>query len=337
MMSLSDALRDAGHRVEFATFRGKALGSHVAERGYHHEEISVRTKIDPVAILRLRRTIRRRGYDLVHTHLSTSSVNGCLAARLARVPSVATVHGLSGKLSFLAADHLIAVSADVRRHLTAQGLHESKISIVHNGVALTKPPPDAKAKARDALGLDPTARVIGTTARLTPLKGVDTAIQAVSRLAQDWPEIQYVVFGDGEQEQELRSLAASLQIEGSVVFAGYRTDLIHLLPALDVFLFPTLREAMGIAVIEAMIAGVPVVATRVGGIPEVVKKGTGLLVEPSDPVALSEAVAKILRDPGFQDSLVEAATSHVRDHYSSYRMAQRTLAVYEALLARASG
>lgn len=337
MMSLSLALREAGHSVEFATFRGKALGTYVGEQGYRYHEFAVRTKIDPIAITRLARTMRRNRYEIVHTHLSTSSVNGCLAARLARIPCVATVHGLSGKLSFVAADHLIAVSADVRRHLTAQGLHESKISIVHNGVTAIPPAPGSRERARAELGLDPDARVVGSTARLTPLKGVDTAIQAISRLAQDWPDIRYVVFGDGEQEQELRSLAASLQIARSVVFAGYRNDLTELLPALDVFLFPTLREAMGIAVIEAMVARVPVVATRVGGIPEVVKPGTGILVEPSDPVALSEAAARILRDPEVKESLVASASSHVREHYSSHRMAQRTLAVYEAILARATG
>lgn len=336
-MSLSGALRELGHNVEFVTFRGKALGEHVASHGYSVRELAVRTKIDPIAVVSLARTIRAQKSDIVHTHLSTSSVNGCLAARLARVPSVATVHGLSGKLSFLAAHHMIAVSADVRRHLTAQGLHESKISIVHNGVAVSAFPPGARETARDSLGIPRGARVVGTTARLTPLKGVDSALHAVARLVQDWPDLKYVVFGDGEQEAELRALASSLQIEDSVVFAGYRSNLTDLLPALDVFLFPTLREAMGIAVIEAMAAGIPVIATRVGGIPEVVLPGTGLLVEPSDPVAMTEAVDRLLREPELREALVRAASEHVREHYSCRRMAQRTLAVYEAVLARNPG
>jgi glycosyltransferase involved in cell wall biosynthesis len=94
---------------------------------------------------------------------------------------------------------------------------------------------------------------------------------------------------------------------------------------------------MGIAVVEAMAAGIPVVATRVGGIPEVVLPGTGLLVEPSDAVGMAESVARILREPHLRDSLASAAMGHVREQYSSRRMAQRTLAVYAAVLARNSG
>lgn len=334
MMSLSGALRSLGHLVEFATFRGKALGAHVRAQGFRADEFAVRTKVDPFAVLAMARHMRARRYDVVHTHLSTSTVNGCLAARLSRVPCVATVHGLSGKLSYLAADHLIAVSADVRRHMTAQGLHESRISIVHNGVDPAPPAPGAREAAREALGLPARGPVVGTTARLTALKGVDTALQAVARLRDDFPDLRYVVFGDGEMEEELRALAASLEIGENVVFAGYRTDLTRLLAALDAFLFPTLREAMGIALIEAMAAGVPVVATRVGGIPEVVAEGTGLLVAPSDPVGMAEAVGRVLREPDLAGRMVEAAWERVRTEYSSSRMAARTLAVYQAMLAR---
>jgi glycosyltransferase involved in cell wall biosynthesis len=156
----------------------------------------------------------------------------------------------------------------------------------------------------------------------------------VARLRDDFPDLRYVVFGDGEMEAELRSLAASLEIGENVLFAGYRTDLPRLLPALDVFLFPTLREAMGIALIEAMAAGVPVVATRVGGIPEVVVEGTGVLVSPSDPVGMADQVGRVLRQPALRGSLVEAARERVRSEYSSARMATRTLAVYQAMLAR---
>lgn len=336
MMALSGALRALGHTVEFATFRGKALGEHVRAHGYAAREFAVRTKVDPAAVVRMAREFRAQRYDIVHTHLSTSTVNGCLAARLARIPSVATVHGLSGKLSFLAADHLVAVSADVRRHMTSQGLHESRISIVHNGVDVAPPAPGAREASRAALGIPDHCPTVGTTARLTALKGVDTALQAVARLRDDFPELRYVVFGDGEMEGELRSLAASLDISGNVVFAGYRTDLPQLLPALDVFLFPTLREAMGIALIEAMAAEIPVVATRVGGIPEVVVEGTGLLVSPSDPVGMADQVGRVLRQPELRQSLVVAARERVRTEYSSARMATRTLTVYQAMLARHS-
>src|SRR5262249_8922306 len=147
--------------------------------------------------------MQREAFDVVHCHLSTSATNGCLAAGLARIPSVATVHGLSGKLSFLAADHLIAVSGEVRRHLVSQGLSEAKISVVHNGIPLGQMPgSDARAAARAALGLPHAGPVFGTTARLTPLKGIDQALHAARRVVDDIPSAMFVVFGDGPARPE---------------------------------------------------------------------------------------------------------------------------------------
>src|SRR5262249_34012606 len=120
LMTLAQAQRDSGDTVEFVTFKGKRFGAQVRDQGFATHEIRVRAKIDPLAILAMRSLIKRGKFDIVHTHLSTSSVNGCLAARAAQVPSVATVHGMSGKMSFAAATQMIAVSEEIKRHLVGQ-------------------------------------------------------------------------------------------------------------------------------------------------------------------------------------------------------------------------
>ncbi len=334
MLTLTDELRRQGHRVQFGTFARRGLGEHVRRLGYETKEFRVRAKIDPLAIVGLARFLRRGGFDLLHAHLSTSAVNGSLAARLARVPSVASVHGLSGKLSFSACDHLIAVSGDVRRHLVAQGVGEARVSIVPNGLVLPSPAPGARERARADLGVPPDAPVMGTVARLTPLKGVDHALHAFRRVLDDMPDARYVVLGDGEQAADLKTLADRLGIAGSVVFAGYRSGVVGLLPGLDVFLFPTLREAMGIAIVEAMAVGLPVVASDTGGVPEVVTAETGLLVPPADPVAMAEALLVLLRDPARRAAMGEAARARVESEYTVQRMAARTVGVYRSILAR---
>ena len=133
LMTLARAQRDAGHTVEFVTFKGKKFGSQVREEGFVTHEVKVRAKIDPLAILHMRGLIKRGGFDVVHTHLSTSSVNGCLAAKAAGIPSVASVHGMSSRMSFAAATHLIAVSAEIKRHLVKQGSKEDQVTVVYNG------------------------------------------------------------------------------------------------------------------------------------------------------------------------------------------------------------
>lgn len=336
MMTLATELRSRGQDVAFVTFKGRHLGSHVRSEGFEDHQVKVRFKVDPFAIASIARIVRRTRADVVHSHLSTSSINGSFAARLANVPGVATVHGLSGKLSFLPAEHLIAVSAEVRRHMIQQGVNESKISIVPNGIVLSQATPPDRTAARLALGLPLDAPVVGTTARLTPLKGVDHALYAFAKIVQDLPNARYVVFGSGPQSAGLQELVETLGISANVQFVGYREDVPALLPALDVFLFPSLREAMGIAIVEAMAAGLPSVATRIGGIPEVLTPETGRLVAPSDPVAMAEATLDYLRDPVLRKTVGSAAAERARTEFTAQRMASRTLDVYRAVLDRKS-
>lgn len=335
MLTLCHELVLRGHGVSFATFKGRGLGEHVRGLGYPDQDFPVRLKVDPLAIVRMAKWFKREEFDIVHCHLSTSATNGSLAAKLARVPSVSTVHGLSGKLSFVASDHLIAVSGEVRRHLVVQGMSETRISVVHNGIPVGPLPTDeTRQRARASLSLPAGVPVFGTTARLTPLKGIDQALHAARRVVDDIPSAVFVIFGDGSSRSEYEELAASLGLKDNVLFAGYRADVRDLLPALDVFVFPTLKEAMGIALVEAMAAGVPVVANEVGGVPEVVREGTGFLVAPGEAVSMADRTAELLRHPTQRAEMGLHAYDLVVDEFSSPRMAAKTEGVYNQMLAQ---
>lgn len=325
MMTLADALIAAGHDVRFAAFSGRGLGDELRARSYHATDFPVRLKLDPVAAVRMAAAIRRRKIDVVHAHLSTSAVNGCLAARLARRPCVATVHGLSGKLSFLFADRLIAVSEAVRRHMIAQGWPEDRIDVVYNGLGAGSP----KAVGSKN-GQFPT---MGTVARVTPLKGVHVAIAAMPKIVERFPSVHYVVVGAGEALDECRAQAASLGVAEHVRFLGYRADVPQLLSDWDVFVFPSLKEAMGIAVVEAMAAGLPVVASNVGGLPEVLGDA-GLLTPAEDPGALADAVLRLLGDESQRRALGAQAAARAEALFSAQAMSCGTLAVYRRMLGR---
>ena len=330
-MTLARAQREAGKHVEFLTFEGKKFGGQVRSQGFEVREVRVRTKIDPVAVAQMRKIIRAAKYDLVHTHLSTSSVNGCLAARLAKVPSIATVHGMSGKMSFSAATHLIAVSAEVKNHLVAQGVPAHKISVVYNGLddgfQLA-----SRASARSEFALSDSDQVVGTVGRVTQLKGTEDGIRAVAQAAKQYPHLKYLIVGDGDGLERCKALATELGIEAQVQFLGYRQDVGAVLPALDIFLFPTHKEAMGIALVEAMAAGLPCIATNVGGIPEVVTAETGRLVPASKPESLGTELAKLLGDESLRNSMSEHAKARVQSVFSASAMEQATTEVYDKVI-----
>ncbi len=324
LMALAKAQVAAGHKVEFVTFKGKKFGQQVRDEGFVAHEVNVRTKIDPLAILHMRGLMKRGCFDVIHTHLSTSSVNGCLAARAAGLPSVATVHGMSSKISFAAATHMIGVSEEVKRHLVSQGVKAERVSVVYNGFDLLTPP----MESRDAANF-PT---LGTVARVTPLKGIEDAIRAVGSLRAEFPQISYVVVGDGIGVEPCKQLAQELGLESQIRFVGYRTDIEKYLAQMDLFVFPSLKEAMGIALVEAMALGLATVATNIGGIPEVITPDCGILVPPKSPDELAAAIAKLLRDAPRRQTMEHQAKLRAQTVFSIDAMQRATEAVYRKLV-----
>lgn len=333
MFTLCNELRNQGHTVHIGAFAKRGLREVAHEKGFESREVTVRAKVDPLAVFALARLIRQEQYDIVHSHLSTSAVIGGLAARGAGVPSVATVHGLSGKWSFVTNHHMIAVSSEVRRHLISQGVAPERITVVMNGVETSAlPTPAEKLEARTTLGLKEDDRVVGTTIRLVRAKGGHHGISAFSSVARKIPGSKFVIFGDGPERGALEAQAQSLGIADQVVFAGYRADVRQLLPALDAFVFPSLKEAMGLAVVEAMLAALPVVVHEIGGLPEVVKPGTGYLVAAGDEQKMALHIADLLSEPERAQSMGRAAYDWANSEFSAEAMASRTIDTYQQLL-----
>lgn len=329
LVTLAQALRDELHAVEFIARSGRRFGAEVRNLGFIASEFPIRTKIDPVAIAAMARHFRSRHLQIVHTHLSTSTVNGSLAARLARVPCVATVHGMSGKLSFLAADRLIAVSNGVRDHLVAQGLDGRRIEVIHNGIPIPASLPD-RAENRAAWGFSDSETVIGTVARTVTEKGYDDLLEAFASVVAQIPLARLLCVGDGPELERLRSRAAAMGIGRRVVWAGYRADVWSALAAMDLFAFASHKEAMGIAVVEALAAGLPVVSTDVGGLPEVLGNA-GSLVPPHRPDRLGAAIVAAIEAE--TDSLrSERGRERAKSLFGRDRMRERTVDLYRALI-----
>ncbi len=283
--------------------------------------------------------------EVFHIHVGTGRENfdGARAARRAGVPAVLQTQHLpwligspKHRVPFFRAigpvDHLIAVSQAQRRTYERIGLAAERMTTVPNGVRPRGPGPGRRA-ARVALGLEPDQLVVLTIGRLTVMKGQRYLLDAVPDLARRFPDLAVVVLGSGHLHEQLRAQADGLGIGDRVHLPGHRTDARMLLDAADVFVLPSRHEGMPLVLLEAMDAGLPVVATRVIGSEEVVADGvTGLLVPPGDPAALGAALGRLLAEPGLRKQYGRAGRQRYQQCFTSARMAVDTAAVYQRVL-----
>jgi glycosyltransferase involved in cell wall biosynthesis len=210
---------------------------------------------------------------------------------------------------------------------------------IHSGVRLEPyrngmPRRDA---VRLSLGLPRDARVVGCVARLTPIKGQTYLLEAIARLSGKIPDLRLLLVGDGEDRVALQARARREDLRGKVIFTGACVDPRPAMAAMDLVAMPSLNEGQGRAVVEAMAAGIPVVASRVGGLPEVLdgERG-GLLVPPGDPEALAEAIETLVTSPERVAKLARAGRLRAT-RYDDRTMVDRLSTLYQSLLHEVTG
>ena len=298
--------------------------------------------LDLMLIGRLHRLIRLIRPDLVHLHSRIGAdVLGGIAARLARVPVVHSRRQDNPEPPWMVAlkyrlhDRVIAISEGIAKILLEEGLPAEKLRCVRSAVD-PRPfqrPPD-KAWFRAEFGLSEDSRVIGVVAQLIERKGHRVLLEALPGLVEHFPALKVLMFGRGPREADLRERIARFGLGERVRLVGFRHDLPRILPCLDLVVHPALMEGLGISLLQAASAGVPIVASRVGGIPEAVRDGgNGLLVPPGDSEALGRAIRRVLSDPGLAAELGAAGRLWVSREFSVDGMVEGNLEVYRELLA----
>lgn len=313
---------------------------------------AIRPGQDVIALRKLVSLIRRTKPDIVHTHTAKAGTLGRLAALLCRVPVIVhTYHGhvLSGYFpawktsAFTAIERglsrrtarLIAVSPQVRDDLLARGIgSEARFSVMPLGLDLARfldrTPPGG---LRRELDVPDGVPLVGIVARLVPIKAHEVFLQAARLLVARRGECRFVIVGDGERRQSLEQQVDELGLRHRTVFLGWRGDLDRILPDLDVVALTSRNEGLPVALIEAMAAGRPVVATRVGGVPDLVTDGTtGLLVPMDDAPAVAAAIDRVLTDPSLGASLGRAGRARVYPALSADRLVDDVDRLYQALL-----
>ena len=302
------------------------------------------------ALFRLKRIIERGRHDIVHTHLIYSQIYGRLAACLARtrciISSEQNVYDLKThppfswierKLGALT-DLIVACSHKVREHLVEKvGIAPLKVVTVPNAVDTNlffpirkSSPLCAKVEsARKELAIEPGDTVIGSVGHMSRQKGYEFLIAAIPAVRARYPRAKFVLVGKGLLRKELEEQARNLGVQDSLIFAGIRKDIPVVLNCFDVFVLPSLWEGFGVAIIEALACGVPVIASRVGGIPEIIENGVdGLLVRPGSPRHLAASIIGVLDNPTLRRDMIYRGLRKAMERFSVAGMAQTMASVY---------
>ena len=296
------------------------------------------------ALFRLIRYLLKVRPTIVHSFLFRANILSRIAAFFAGVPLViSSVRVMGGekdyyhtveKITSFMVDHYITVSESVKEYLIGKAnLLPEKITTVYNGVTLNGITPAGESSVARPYGLEPRDSVVLTVGRLHRQKGYDYFIRAVARVKREVPGVKVLIAGEGEEENNLKKLVRSLDLTKEIIFTGLSLDVGSILFYTRLFVLPSLWEGMPNAVMEAMAAAKPVVATRVGGVPELVVEGeTGILVPPEDTEALALAMLDLLQDPLKGRSMGEAGRKRVQDHFSMTAMVTNTDYLYQELL-----
>ena len=304
------------------------------------------SRFDLTAVGRLTRVIRNEAYELLHAHTPRAAMIAHLAARAAGVPMVYHVHSptwhdstrrwqdrcntILERFSLRRAAWLIAVSESLSRQLVERGFDPRRISVVHNGVPRTQPSPYRNP---------PAGRwTLGAIALWRPRKGIETLLEALAILVAERQPVGLRVVGPFESrayEIEIKRQAARLGLEPYVEWVGFRRDVPAEMMAMDLFVLPSLfGEGLPMVVLEAMSAGVPVVATRVEGIPEVIGHAEdGVLAEPGNAEDLARAIRSVVAGHVDWSQLRTRALGRQAREFSDESMAAGVAEVYRRVLA----
>jgi glycosyltransferase involved in cell wall biosynthesis len=341
VIDVGRVLTDRGHSVTVACSVGghfQAIGERAGVKVVPLCKELVKRRFGAGFAFRVRRLVLHEKPDLVHGHLYSGGLAAAFATAGTGIPLVLTEQTeapwrrrrqrLASSMAYRRAAKIIGVSKAITAAIERDfGIARGKLSCIPNGVTLEQ-------GAMSRPGGDP---VVGLVARLTPEKDVRCFLNAAARVADSFPTAKFRIAGDGPLRPELERVAADLGFGERVSFLGVVDDMRPFFESVHVLAISSVAEGTPLSIVEAMGAGVPIVATAVGGIPEQVTDGhNGYLVEPRNPAALAERIGSVLADPNAATRLGEAGRARALREFSVETMTDAIESVYEDAFTRRS-
>ena len=344
VVQLATALQAAGaYNVVFLPANGEGwLAAELQHSGVAIEYFHVDRPVSSSCGRELVDAFRRHRIDIAHSHEFSMAVYGAWASWCTGVPHVITMHGgryyadrlrrrLALRAAIAASSQTVAVSDALACALSNDlWLPKSRVAVLPNGVRFTAP---ERSTLRTELGLTPADRLIVAVGNLYPVKGHRHLIDAVAMLADRHPTVHVAIAGRGDLADALLAQSRAHGVDTRVHLLGLRSDVAAVLAAADVFVLPSLSEGLPLALLEAMFAGCPIVATNVGEVRVALAYGSaGILVEPGSSATLATAIDRLLSDPVQAQRLGSVAAVQAAAEYALSRMVDRYAAVYHAAL-----
>jgi len=310
-------------------------------QGIPHDKISIG---NTSLVWQVRQTvalITRYAIDILHTHSYRSDFTGLIAARIADIPVVSTVHGWTSESFKLRGyqmldrfclkrfDHIVCVSSLLHEEFTKLGIGADRLAYLPNAVSLPEKKTGQRETARQQLGWQPEEKIIIAIGRLSPEKGLDILLSAFARQFGSDRGVRLILVGDGPEMATLMSLTSRLEIAEQVVFAGFTADVARYYAAADLFVMSSHTEGFPMALLEAMAWGLPVLATAVGGIPDIVHDGEdGCLVPPGDEERLAAVMGYLLNNRELAESMGLLARQIITGRFSAFEWARSLERIY---------
>lgn len=346
VLDLASELRDRGHEVVPILPRRHVgwLHDSFTERQFHSIEFPTRSRPALLAPFRLAKVLRPLHLDLVHAHEFTMALFGTAAARLVGLPSIISMHGgqyfaearrrrIMMRWAVKSSSACVCVATEVAQSMEqVLGLREGLLRVIPNGRSFTE---GNRTRGRREMGVREDSRVILAVGSLYQVKGYDVLLRAFSLLVRGrgGEDLVLVIAGRGGELERLRSLASGLDIASRVRFLGLRSDIPDLLAGADVFALSSHSEGLPLALLEAMAAAKPIVATAVGGIPNVARhEREALLVAPGSPEEMADALRKILESQTVSMRMGREARARAYSEFSASGMAESYIDLYESFI-----
>jgi len=330
-------LSGKGHRNDLLADPNGALFERCRKLNVTRRSFSMRNDLDLRAVPALRRLIRAEDFDIVHFHTKRAHALSLWLPRVRTRPKYVVTRRMdyperpgwySHCLYNQRVDGVVAISQAIGDLLAQAGVDGHKIRRISSGVD-----PGRFEEGGSRLDRSDGVKTIGCVAGLDARKGHQFLLEAAAALKAQGFKLQYQLAGDGPLRAELENHATRLGLRDEVSFLGFVADTAAFLADIDLFVMPSLFEGLGVAVLEAMAAGKPIIATRVGGLTESVIDGvTGLLVPPGDAAALASAIARLARSPSLAAEMGRHGRERVLQHFTLEQMARQNESYYYELL-----
>lgn len=348
VLILAKYLRQRGHHVYVSANPGHLLLKKCTDAGIDVVPVVYQKMSRVFTVARqLGGELKRRDITIVHSNANYDRTASGIAATIARIPHVASVHSAHSiqhnithwLRNTLWTDHFIADAEAVKRVLVLEDrIPPEKVTVIPIGVEGSVKDDDQRWRiaTRARWNITPDVCVVGNVARLVPFKGHRYLLDAIAKVVRVNRSVVFVIVGDGELMETLQEQAKALEIEPYVRLLGFRDDLQELYPAFDIYCHSSLEleaEAFPLAILRALAVGLPVVATNVGGIGLMVEDGkSGYLTPPEDANALANALVKVIADPALRRTMGAASLELFQRNFHATTMAERVERVYQQVL-----